>query len=59
MKTITDPTLDTLLAPSSGETITPGHRAWMNAQISETLAKKARGEATYTPLEKVRKDFGL
>ena len=59
MKTIIDPTLDTLLAPSSGETITPEHQAWMNAQISGTLAKKARGEATYTPLEQVRKDFGL
>lgn len=59
MKTITDPTLETMLAPPSGEPITPEHRAWMNAQIRETLAKKARGEATYTPLDQVRKEFGL
>ncbi len=31
----------------------------MNAQIEETLAKKARGEIEYTPLDQVRREFGL
>lgn len=39
--------------------ISPEHRAWMNAQIQKTMDKKARGEANYTPLETVRKEFGF
>ena len=35
------------------------HEAWLKAQIEEAMAKKARGEANYTPLDEVRKEFGL
>ena len=59
MKTIEDQTLDAMLAPPDSEPIMPEHRAWMNAQIRETLAKKKSKEATYNPLEQVRKELGL
>lgn len=59
MDTIKDKTLDQLLSPDDGQPITPEHRAWMNDQIKQTLAKKERGEMNYTPLDEVRREFGL
>lgn len=46
-------------AGSEEHTISPEHRAWMNAQIQDTLDKKARGELNYTSLSDVRKEFGF
>ncbi len=59
MDTIDDKQLETFLAPSDGQPITPEHREWMNAQIRATLDKKARGEMTYHSLDDVRREFGL
>lgn len=42
-----------------GEEIAPGHRAWMDEQIRETLARKERGEIGYSPVEDIRGKFGL
>ena len=39
--------------------VTPEHRAWMNAEIRNTLVKKQRGELTYHPLDEVMREFGL
>ena len=51
--------VDAIEAGRDAKAITPEHRAWMNAQIQRTLDKKARGEANYSPLEDVRKEFGF
>lgn len=59
MDTIEETTLDQYLSSGDGQLITPEHRAWMNEQIKATLAKKARGETKYTPLDQVRREFGL
>ena len=36
-----------------------GHAAWMRKEIEKTLAKDARDEMTYTPLDVVRQKFGV
>ena len=59
MDTIDDNKLNQLLAPGDTKPVAPEHRAWMNAQIRETLEKKKRGEMNYTPLDQVRRTFGL
>lgn len=59
MDTVEDKTLDQLLSSGDGQPVTPEHRAWMNAQIRATLAKKERGEMNYTPLDEVRRKLGL
>lgn len=59
MDTIDDKKLNEFLAPVTDAEITPEHRAWMNAKIEATLEKKARGELSYTPLDDVRREFGL
>ena len=49
MDTINDKKLDDFLAPANGEDITPEHRAWMNDQIRQTLAKIDAGEMEFAP----------
>ena len=51
--------MDNLLSSGDGQPIAPNHRQWMNDQINATLEKKARGEMSYTPLDQVRRNFGL
>lgn len=36
-----------------------GHDEWFRKKVQETLDKKKRGEASYTPWEVVRKKFGI
>lgn len=59
METLSDQTLEQFLSPADGQPITAEHRVWMNEQIRATLEKKARGEMGYTPLDEVRREFGL
>lgn len=59
MKTITDKKLDQLLSTDDAQPVTREHRDWMNGQIRQTLAKKARGELSYTALDQVRRELGL
>ncbi len=37
----------------------PDHDEWFRSKVRETLAKKAKGEVSYTPLDFVRKEFGF
>lgn len=54
------PKVEEFLRPSKDTvSIDPAHRAWMDAEIRKTLAKKARGEMKYTPADDVRKEFGV
>ena len=57
--TDTSNTASEALAPHHEDGITPEHRAWMNFEIRNTLAKKQRGELTYHPLDEVMREFGL
>ena len=59
MDTIDDKTLEQLVSSGDDAPVTPSHRAWMNAEVRETLGKKADGGLTYTSLDQVRRDFGL
>ena len=59
MDTIDKKKLDAFLAPGSDADITPEHRAWMNAEIRETLAKMDSGEMTYRSLDEVMREFGF
>lgn len=59
MDTVEKSIMEAVLGPGSDSDITPEHRAWMNAQIRATLEKKARGKMTYTPLDEIRRKFGL
>ena len=59
MDTINDKKLDDFLAPANGEDITPEHRAWMNDQIRQTLAKIDAGEMEYHSLEDVKRKLGF
>lgn len=51
--------IDGFAEPIMDDEITSEHLAWMNEQIAETLAKKARGGMGYTPLDHVRRTFKL
>ncbi len=59
MDTIEDKNLDQFLSSGDGKPVTPEHRAWMNEQIRQTLAKKEGGNMGYTPLDEVRREFQL
>lgn len=56
-KDLTD--ADRFTAPVEEGDITPEHRAWMDAQIETTLAKKASGEMGYHSLDDVMREFGF
>lgn len=59
MDTIDDKALDDLLAPATGTDVDPKHRAWMNDQIRDRLAKINAGETTFKSLKDVRRKFGF
>lgn len=59
MDTMEDKTLEQFLSCGDNKPVTLEHRAWMNEQIKQTLAKKACGQIQYTPLDSVRREFGL
>ncbi|MEM6413830.1 MAG: hypothetical protein AAF720_04160 [Pseudomonadota bacterium] len=57
---MTDNSQDELLRPMTPEEeIVPTHREWMDKQIRQTLDKKSSGDASYTPLDEVRRNFGF
>ena len=51
--------LDDLLTPTRSEDLAPEHRAWINAQVKERLAKVDTGEMGLKSLKEVRLKFGL
>ncbi len=59
METINDPILDDLLGPPGGGEIDPDHRAWINEQVRERLAKIESGEMKFKTLQEVRRKFGF
>lgn len=56
--TITDTRAEVLDA-KSGEETAAAHEAWLTAEIETTLARKARGEMTYRPLDEVMRQHGF
>ncbi len=54
-----DEILDDLLTPTKGEDMAPEHRAWINAQVKERLAKIDSGEMGMKSLQEVRRKFGF